>query len=232
MAAMRRYAIYYAPERNDPLARFARSWLGRDPEADTVCARREIADMPHGRQHEITEEPRHYGFHGTLKAPFPLADGVTEDDLFAAARAFAVVRAPFETDKLVLKEIGRFIALVPCSVSEELNRLAADCVRGFDRFRALPPPEELARRRAGGLSPRQDELLLQWGYPYVMEEFRFHLTLTGSLQKEERETVRRILADLTAPFCVTPFAVRDLAIFMQDDRKTPFRIVARFPFTA
>jgi hypothetical protein len=65
-----------------------------------------------------------------------------------------------------------------------------------------------------------------------MEEFRFHLTLTGSLEKEERERVRRVLADLTAPFCVKPFAVRDLAIFMQEDRKTPFRIVARFPLAA
>jgi putative phosphonate metabolism protein len=232
MAVMRRYALYYAPERDDPLARFARSWLGRDPETDAVCTQRDIAGIPRGRQRDITEDPRHYGFHGTLKAPFPLADGLTEDDLFATAQTFAAARSSFETGKLVLKEISRFIALVPRDASADLNKLAADCVSDFDRFRAPLPPEELARRRAGGLSPRQDELLLQWGYPYVMEEFRFHLTLTGSLDTEERETVCRVLANLTAPFCVKPFVVRDLAIFMQDDRKTPFRIVARFPFAA
>ena len=35
---------------------------------------------------------------------------------------------------------------------------------------AGPPSEaELARRRAAGLTPRQDELLMRWGYPYVLE---------------------------------------------------------------
>ena len=32
-----------------------------------------------------------------------------------------------------------------------------------------------------GLTDRQEALLTQWGYPYVMEEFRFHITLTGAL---------------------------------------------------
>ncbi len=39
---------------------------------------------------EITADPRLYGFHGTLKAPIALADGVTERDLLEAAGNFAV----------------------------------------------------------------------------------------------------------------------------------------------
>jgi len=41
---------------------------------------------------------------------------------------------------------------------------------------------ELPCRRQAVLSPAQDALLVRWGYPYVMEYFRFHCSLTGSLQ--------------------------------------------------
>src|SRR5262249_2220033 len=39
-----------------------------------------------------------------------------------------------------------------------------------------------ARRNPARLTPRQRDYLERWGYPYVMEEFRFHMTLTGRLE--------------------------------------------------
>jgi putative phosphonate metabolism protein len=226
---MRRYAIYYAPRQNEPIARFARAWLARDPEMDVACARVEIEGMPSARLREITADPAHYGFHGTLKAPFPLAAGRTEAELLSRVRIFAAERRPIQLDRMALREIGSFIALVPSEPSADLNDLAAACVTAFDIFRDPPSDNELARRRASSLTTHQDELLVQWGYPYVLDEFRFHLTLTGSLAADERASVYRVLANLTVPFCVKPLPVRDLVVFMQEDRQTSFRILARFP---
>ena len=51
-------------------------------------------------------------------------------------------------------------------------------------FARPPGAAELERRRKAGLSAAQEKMLLRWGYPYVLDEFRFHLTLTGRLQPE------------------------------------------------
>ena len=226
---MRRYALYYAPRQVEPLAVFARSWLGRDPDFDVDCARIKLNDISPERLAEITADPRHYGFHGTLKAPFSLAKGVSEADFLASALNFAAERKVIEIERLAIKRIDKFIALVPKGPCDALNDFAADCVRSFERFRAPLGANDLARRRASGLTPHQDELLLQWGYPYVFDEFRFHLTLTGPLEKPERGNVRRLLIDLTEQIRFRPILVRDLTIFAQKTLKSPFQVIARYP---
>ena len=226
---MRRYAIYYAPRPDLPLAQFARSWLGRDPESGALCRQPALSNITSSRLAELTADPRHYGFHGTLKPPFALAPGISDDDLFTAVSAFAAARPEIHLDGIVLKQIGRFVALVPRGKSTALNDLAADCVRDFDIFRAPPSSEDLARRRAAGLSPRQDAYLVRWGYPYVLEEFRFHLTLTGSLDEPEGSLLKQILNDMTVPFRAAPLEIEDLVIFAQEDREAPFQVLARFP---
>ena len=105
-------------------------------------------------------------------------------------------------------------------------------MREFDRFRAPADAAELAKRRAAGLTKRQDELLMRWGYPYVMDEFRFHLTLTGKLADPMREALSRALASLTAPLCAAPVPVRDIVVFHQPDRGAAFRVLARCPLAA
>jgi len=226
---MTRYALYYAPRPEEPLARFAAAWLGRDPAQDRSVPQPAVAGFTAARLAEITEDPRRYGFHGTLKPPFELASGTSLDQLLAAAVAFAAARPPVDLPGLHLKAIGGFLALVP-DANPALDELAADCVRAFDRFRAPSDAADLARRRQARLSARQDELLVRWGYPYVMEEFRFHLTLTGSLESAERDRVQRALQPLVAPLCAASHQVRDLVIFVQDSRDRPFRILKRFAF--
>lgn len=226
---MRRYAIYYAPRSNLPLAQFARSWLGRDPESGALCRQPDLSNITSSRLAELTADPRHYGFHGTLKPPFTLAPGTSHDDFMAAVSAFAAAQPAIQLGGISLEQIGRFVALVPSSPSTALNDLAADSVKDFDHFRASPSSEDLARRRAAGLSPRQDAYLVRWGYPYVLEEFRFHLTLTGSLDEPERAMLTRILDDMTAPFRAAPLRIEDLVIFTQEERTAPFRVSARIP---
>ncbi|TMV43101.1 DUF1045 domain-containing protein, partial [Thioclava sp. BHET1] len=114
---------------------------------------------------------------------------------------------------LALHRIGGFLALTPRGDTSPLARLAAEVVERLDRFRAPAPEAELARRRGKGLSPRQEALLMRWGYPYVMEEFRFHLTLTGSLPPEMAMATEAALAPLLAPILPEPFEIRELCLF-------------------
>ncbi len=226
-----RYAIYYAPPEDSPLARFGDAWLGRSAAGRPLATRPEGAGLDGIDLDAITESPRHYGFHGTLKPPFALAEGRGEADLIAALDAFAAGVRRFDLPPLRCAALGSFIALVPGSDCAELSWLAGACVETFDPFRAPPSDGELAGRRANGLGERQEAMLVRWGYPYVFEEFRFHLTLTGRLDPPVRDRVRAALADLTAPLRADPVPVGDLALFRQPDRTTPFRIVERFEFT-
>eukprot|EP01036_Dinobryon_divergens_P041896 gene41896-55593_t len=71
---------------------------------------------------------RRYGFHATLKAPFPLAKGKTEAELVDAFITFAATIEPFEIDEIVLGRLGNFFALVPGGPSQPLKDLAQECV--------------------------------------------------------------------------------------------------------
>jgi putative phosphonate metabolism protein len=226
-----RIAIYFAPRRDSALARFGDSWLGRDVETGAAIDPPRLAAIAPGRLASLTDAPRHYGFHATLKPPFVLAAGSDMAQLQAAAAAFAAERAGFVLPLLKLEAIGKFLALTPAAPVPALAALEADCLQAFDAFRAPPEPAELSRRLAAGLTPRQAELLARWGYPYVLDEFRFHLTLTGSIDDAaERDAVRAALAPLVAPLCAAPVPVDALCLFHQADRAAPFRLIARHGF--
>ena len=226
-----RYAIYFAPPRGGDLARFGDHWLGRDAESGAALQPPPHAGVGDAELRALTEAPRQYGFHGTFKAPFRLADGADVQHLHAALSTFARRQASFALRGLRLRAIGDFLALVPSEDSPPLSRLAEACVTEFDAFRAPPEPADLAKRHAAGLTPRQTELLARWGYPYVMDEFRFHLTLTGSIPDEaSRVRLSLLITSLAAPILKQPVPVREICLFHQPDRKTAFRLVARFPF--
>ncbi|MEM8849574.1 MAG: DUF1045 domain-containing protein [Pseudomonadota bacterium] len=181
----KRYAIYWLP--GGSLGRVGADWLGWD-----VRAGRDASGAA-----PDTERPRKYGFHATIKPPFRLADGMDEAGVTAASRGLAAGLAPAELGALAVTRLGRFLALTP---DRNPASLAGIVVAGLDRFRAPAPPEELARRRANGLSDTQEALLAAWGYPYVLEEFRMHLTLTGPDPADATEArARDAFAPLTGP---------------------------------
>lgn len=224
-----RYALYYAPRDGEALAMTANHWLGRNAESGQMLAVRPVPGIPSERLAKITAEPRLYGFHGTLKAPIALADEVSERDFLDAVGRFALAERAFWIPALALAELSDFLALVPASRCSELHDLADRCVVEFDEFRRPADDGELARRRANGLSPRQDELLARWGYPYVLEEWRFHLTLTGRLtDPAERGTIAALLRQRFAGFLDRPLSVSDLCVFRQPAPERPFTVLARF----
>ena len=224
-----RYALYYAPRPGDGLAVTAGQWLGRDPETGQTRALRPVPGVAMDRLVEITAEPRLYGFHGTLKAPIALADDVTERDFLDAVGRFAASDRAFAVPALELAEISGFLALVPAARCTEPQDLADRCVVEFDEFRQPASEAELARRRGAGLTPRQDELLLRWGYPYVLEQWRFHLTLTARLpDASERSTMAGLLRQRFGGFTDRPLPVNDLCVFRQPGPGRPFVVLARF----
>ena len=226
----RRYAIYFAPPPGSPLAELGADLIGRDPVTGEDRPQPRLEGIDPGRFHAITADARHYGFHATLKAPFPLADGIPAEALHHAAAAFAADRAAATGPALMLASIGGFLALVPSAAAPEVTGLADACVEAFDRFRAPLSAAELERRRRSPLTRAQDRHLERWGYPYVFDQFQFHMTLTARLtDAAEHDRVRAALAERTAPVCRDPLRIDAIAVFEQADREAPFRVTGRYP---
>lgn len=228
MEEFKRYAIYAAPEPG-PLADFAARWLGWDPVAGSRVAHPEVPGLPHPVD-ALTAAPRKYGFHGTLKPPFLLADGSSRARLEADLAHLAAALPAVGLDGLSLHRLGGFLALIPEGDMRPLERLAAEVVIGLDAHRAPASEAELARRRASGLTTRQEGHLMRWGYPYVLDEFRFHFTLTGKLATDDAATVEAALAPVLTPLVPRPFPVDALVLFGEDGQGM-FHVLHRYTLT-
>jgi putative phosphonate metabolism protein len=223
-----RYAVYYAPEADTPLWRVGCAWLGRDPETGAALGRPAVA-LSLDQIAAATRAASLYGFHATLKPPFALAAGTAEAAVIDAARALAAGLTPVQAPPLRLGRLGGFLALVPSGPAPGLAQLAAECVSRLDALRAPAGATELARRRADGLTDRQEGHLRRWGYPYVMEDFRFHLTLTDRLEPATAERFEAVLLPLLADVIAGPLWIRELALFRQGAEGEAFRLICRLP---
>jgi hypothetical protein len=212
MTDFRRYAVYYTPPPG-ALADFGAGWLGWDPVRGTRVPR----TLPVDGAEEITATPRRYGFHATLKAPFRLAPGRTRPELEAALAVRAAATPAVRGARLRMERLGPFLALVPASDHVPFSRLGDAMVRDLDAFRLPPSEAELRRRRAAGLTPAQDAHLVRWGYPYVFEEFRFHMTLSGKLDPGAAERVEAALAPVLARAVPDPFEITDVTLAGEDE---------------
>jgi hypothetical protein len=132
----------------------------------------------------------------------------------------------------IVDTIAGFIALLPARRSVELQRLAADVTREFDSFRAPLTPEDRARRNPEKLTPRQCEYLDRWGYPYVMEEFCFHMTLTGRLDAGRSGAAMAMLRDRFSRIGLERLAIDRIVLFSQREAPSGFRIVKSWPLQA
>jgi putative phosphonate metabolism protein len=231
---MTRYAIYFAPDTVSPLWRFGSGVVGHDAETGASLPFRETAGLSADAWSAITEDPRRYGFHATLKAPFELRSATDESTLLAETHRLAASLQPVVLPGLVVRALGRFIALVPAAAPGELLRLAAAAVEGLEHLRAPLSAADRGRRLRSPLSPRQIGYLDRYGYPYVLDEFRFHMTLTGPIpDATERDRIAEALAGAYARDVPPgPVPVNALVVYRQPSRDTRFRIIARFPMAA
>jgi putative phosphonate metabolism protein len=223
-----RYALYWAPAAGSELERLGAAWLGRDAESAGVVPRPPIVGFDPTSLDQITAEPRRYGLHGTMKPPFRLAAGRSLAELENEIGHFATARAPVVAPPLKIAQVDRFVALIPSVPTASIGALAQECVAHFDRFRAPLSPKELERRRASPLTPSQENNLQRWGYPYVAGDFRFHVTLTGSL---EASIAAKLISELQlffAPVLTEPLHLREIVLFTEPTPGAPFQLQRRF----
>jgi putative phosphonate metabolism protein len=224
-----RFAVYYAPSRESAWWRAGSAWLGRDAESGERC----VSPQPEGLTRplaDLTEAPLRYGWHGTLVAPFRPAEGVTQQDVLEATRQWAYAQSSFALS-VEAATLGDFVALRPADRNGEANigAVAAGALRSLDALRARPSAVDLARRLAAPLSERQRALLIEWGYPYVFDEFRFHMTLSSSLvDAAERATLVAWWQARTP--ALGPLAIDHAALFVEPAPGEPFVLWQRVPF--
>ncbi|MBY4893503.1 DUF1045 domain-containing protein [Rhodobacteraceae bacterium N5(2021)] len=222
MDEFKRFGLYVVPQ--GALFDAASAWLGWNSATGQAVPHPNVAGLPEPVE-VLAATPRSYGFHGTIKPPFVMADGQSVDALHDAAADFCATQAPVTIPSLAVRRLGGFVAIVPADPSPGLATLAAAAVEALDTFRARPSETELAKRRKAGLSDRQEALLQKWGYPYVMDEFQFHMTLTG--RADHAEAVRDVLARHFAPVLPSPFEIESLAL-MGEDPDGRFHLLHRY----
>ncbi|MCX7567265.1 DUF1045 domain-containing protein [Sulfitobacter sp. F26169L] len=220
----RRFAIYITPD--GKFGAQGAAWLGWDILAGEPVAQPQSIGIDLAK---ITRRPRKYGFHGTVKPPMALGCGYTPDMLEAEARAVASRLSPIILNSLEVCIMGRMLAFVPSGDSAALADLAATVVRSLDRFRAPPTPEEQAKRRKRPLSPSQEHNLAQWGYPHVMDDFRFHMTLTGPANNVTG--VLPVAVAHFAPVLPQPYVIDHLTL-VGEDIDGMFHKITRLPLGA
>jgi putative phosphonate metabolism protein len=220
-----RFAIYFSPRREGRLFELGSRWLGRDAMGCHDLDPALPADFSVEEWRRVTESPRRYGFHATLKPPFRLAEGAPYEALRLALCDFAKHHKSFEAPQLQVSTLGRFIALTLSEPSLRFSDFAAECVSDFDRFRAAPTEQELALRLRDSTSPREREHVHRWGYPYVFDTWKFHMSLTGSLPAESLPPLHRMLTHRFESISAQPLFVDSICIFHEPHPGGPFRLI-------
>lgn len=225
-----RYAIYLAPPPSSPLWRFGSRVLGYDAATGQDVDGFSIPGLDPASWRGCTDRPRLYGFHATLKAPFRLADGCSVADLQAAMADFAATTHAFDLGPLAVTCLkqgdGGFVALTPEQASPDLARLEAATVARFDPFRAPLTEAERAARQPERLTERERQHLDRWGYPHVLDAFRFHMTLTNFLPDPDK-IAALLRQSLAADVGAARLAVDALVLFEQPAPGARFRIISR-----
>ncbi|NMM81389.1 hypothetical protein B2J86_10730 [Acidovorax sp. SRB_14] len=227
--AAHRYAVYFAPEPATLAWRAGSHWVGRCAARGQPLPQLDIDGVTRTQLEQLTAAPRRYGWHATLKAPFALAPDVDWLTLQHAVRSLAKGLRRFQLPPLQVQRVDDFLALVPMAqhaANADIQAATDACVTQLQPLSAALSDQELARRRAAGLTPRQDELLRQWGYPFVFEEYRFHMSLTGALTGTDPATVARVHDAAEQFFADLPaLQFSSLALFAEPTPGADFALV-------
>jgi hypothetical protein len=134
---------------------------------------------------------------------------------------------------MTIAMIDGFLAIVPARQDEEVNAFSLACVTALEPLRAQLDDKARAARSADPyLSPRQRALIDSFGYPFVADQFRFHMTLTDRLDPEAAEEIRAVAAAWFAPVLREACVLDSLSIFLEPEAAQTFRRRADFPLAA
>ncbi len=215
----RRYAIYWTPELGSDLAAFGARWFAEPAEVSGLGA--ELAAR-------AVKSPARYGLHATLKAPFPFTERASVQDLQQALDAFCAKRRAPSGGALVPAFYQGYFVLALSQRTADIDWLAAECVTHFDAFRAAGGRSGVPAD--GALSPQEEAFAAEFGYPYVLSAYRFHVTLAGLLGEAGLKEVATALEPQLAPFLRDPVAIGSLTLLGEPESGGAFEAIGRHPF--
>lgn len=226
-----RLGIYFVPDPETALYQQASRWLGYDIHGGRELHYDKTLLRINPQHQQLVAPARRYGFHATLKAPFRLRDGEKVETIVEALHEFSGRFRKFTLPSLQLQTFSSFSCLVPEKTSSEINDIADQLVHDFDKFRSPLTKEELDKRMAKKISTRQLLLLRQWGYPYVFDCYRFHMTLTGTLPSDplKKNEIQELLARYFEPVLKQPICFNAISLVCEPEPKSCFVHVQQFP---
>lgn len=177
-----RYAIYFSPK-GTKLADFGARALGYDIHSARALPQLALKTLAPAPWAEVTRQARLYGFHATLKAPFRLAPGQTQSALEQAFLDFCNQHRPAPLPDMQVRLHHGFLAVTPAYQPPALEQLEQAILEGFEPFRAPLTTAEVDRRQPARLTDRQRSYLARFGYPYILEDFQFHMTLSQNISQ-------------------------------------------------
>jgi Protein of unknown function (DUF1045) len=217
-----RYAIYFCPASDTALGRLGQNWLAASPHAP------ELTGISTERRNALLFKVRRYGWHATIRAPFMPAVDVAYDDVRRAVASVAHACASFELP-LHIHRLAGFLALRPCVDGAAPKQLAAICLTALLPLCA-PLSNEVLERRSVGLDADEAGLLQGYGYPYVLDRYRFHLTLSAPATESEENAMREWLEPRVAELPSTRMDA--LSICREATPGGAFELVERIPLRA
>ena len=122
-----------------------------------------------------------------------------------------------------------FVSLRPAGHQPpQLLALESALVTRLDAFRAPLTGAERDRRNPDRLPEAARAHLDHWGYPFVLELFQYHLTLSNQLPPPLAEALRQALAPQLAPLITAPMPVTSVAL-MGEDEDGRFHLIEDVP---
>ena len=125
-------------------------------------------------------------------------------------------------------------AFVPDAAAPDLDMLAARVVTEFAAFRSPLPEIALARSDVSRLTGRHLSTLMNWGYPHIFDQFRFHMTLTGPIDHLERDHVMTVLCRHLGALTEPRLTIGQLELVVEPEPHAPFLVHSthKFPHAA
>lgn len=226
-----RYAIYFSPDDSSELGAFGWTVLRRRSlNADDWLNPHLPVEFPASSVWaERIKKPAQYGFHATIKAPFELAEGQSSDKLITDLAEFCNSQTAIRLEGLAPVRTCRYDSLAFEKQPETLPVLAAECVTQFEQYRAPLSKTDFERRDPASLSESELANLNRYGYPYVLDDFNFHMTLSGQNSHDDQDYFDWLNQLYKSMVKDIPILDR-LCVFHQPDRQSAFIRIAECMF--